>query len=93
MLAGGKVIKPDDLRFDDGIATGRIVALPEPEEGFVMNAYFDELKDKLIERALEKTNHVQSQAARLLGITPQAVSQYLKQRDRKQTLKGKSTIV
>ena len=93
MLAGGKVIKPDDLRFDDGIATGRIVALPEPEEGFVMNAYFDELKDKLIERALEKTHHVQSQAARLLGITPQAVSQYLKQRNRKQTLKGKSTTV
>lgn len=93
MLVTGKVIRPNDLRFDSGLGSGRIVALPEPEEGFVMNAYFDELKDKLIERALEKTDHVQSKAAKLLGITPQAVSQYLKQRERKQHLKKPSTAV
>jgi len=79
MLSSGKVIRPRDLRFEDGVQVGR-VALPEPGEGFELSAYLDEVKDGLIARALEKSGGVQARAAKLLGWTPQAVSQHLKQR-------------
>ena len=83
MLTSGKVIRPDDLKFDT-FGTGRkFTAMPEPEEGFEMTAFLEELKEKLIERALEKSDGVQSRAARLLGVTPQAISQHLKRHELK----------
>lgn len=80
MLVGGKVIRSGDLRFDDLSGGQRSGAMPEPEEGFVLPAFLDDTKHALIQRALEKSAGVQSRAARLLGITPQAVSQHLKHR-------------
>jgi len=58
-----------------------------------MTQYLEELKAKLIDRALEKSDHVQSRAAKLLGVTPQAISQHLKRHESKEELQQKSTDV
>lgn len=93
MLTTGKVIRPDDLQFDSYATSKKFTAMPEPEEGFLMANYLDELKAKLIDRALEKSDHVQSRAAKLLGVTPQAISQHLKRHELKRELQKKSTGV
>jgi hypothetical protein len=84
MLCSGKAIGAEDLRFDEYVAGSQSVNLPEPEEGFNLTIFLEETKHRLIERALEKSNHVQSRAARLLDLTPQAVNQHLKARRHKQ---------
>lgn len=86
MLTTGKVIRPEDLKFDQFHGSRRFTAMPEPEEGFQMTGFFEELKEKLIDRALEKSDHVQSRAAKLLGVTPQAISQHLKRHESKRDL-------
>lgn len=83
MLTIGKVIRPDDLKFDSYASSKKFAAMPEPEEGFQMTHYLEELKAKLIDRALEKSDQVQSRAAKLLGVTPQAISQHLKRHESK----------
>ena len=80
MLCGGRSIGPDNIEFDDRGGAERFNQMPEPEEGFEMTAYLDELKINLIDRSLEKSENVQAKAAKLLGVTPQAVSQRLKAR-------------
>lgn len=81
MFATGKLIQPDDLRFEAPLRTNPISALPDPAEGFQVNEFLDELKLHLIQRALELAGGVQSRAARLLGISPQAINQFLKSRN------------
>jgi len=54
------------------------VKLPEIDENFSMEAYLGEVRRKLILRALNISKGNQSEAARLLKITPQAVHQFLK---------------
>jgi transcriptional regulator with PAS, ATPase and Fis domain len=83
MLCSSKSISMDDLRFDDHSMSSQALHLPEPEHGFILTKFLDDAKNKLIDRALEKTNQTQARAAKLLGITPQAVSQHLKARDSK----------
>jgi transcriptional regulator with GAF, ATPase, and Fis domain len=53
--------------------------LPEPHEGFSMEEFFKSARKQFILRALEKGSGSQSQAARLLGITPQAVNKFLQE--------------
>jgi transcriptional regulator with GAF, ATPase, and Fis domain len=81
MLAAGKLIHPSDLRFEVPMRTNPVAALPDPYDGFKLNSLLDEIKRNQIRRALELTGGVQSRAARLLGITPQAINQFLKSRD------------
>jgi len=52
--------------------------LPELHEGFSLDAFINDVKDKLYAKALEKANGNQSEAAKLLGVTPQAVFNHLK---------------
>jgi DNA-binding NtrC family response regulator len=52
--------------------------LPEIGEGFSLEAYLGEIRRRLILRALELSHGNQSEAARLLSITPQAVHQFRK---------------
>jgi len=78
MLASGKVIHPSDLRFEAPLRTNPMSALPDPSEGFKLNEFLDEIKLRQIQRALELSGGVQARAARLLGITPQALNQLLK---------------
>lgn len=81
MLAPEKLIQPADLRFETPLRTNPISALPDPSEGFRINEFLDKIKLHLIQRAMELSGGVQAHAARLLGITPQAINQFLKARD------------
>ncbi len=80
MLSTKAVIGPDDLRFDDVTQNGT-ESIPEPSPDFDLNAYMDDVKSRLVDRALELSGGVQSQAAKLLGITPQGLNQFLKRKD------------
>jgi transcriptional regulator with PAS, ATPase and Fis domain len=81
MLTPAKVINPEDLRFEAPMRTNPMSALPDPSEGFKVNEFLDEIKLHLIRRAMELGDDVQARAARLLGITPQAINQFLKGRN------------
>lgn len=81
MFASGTVIQPDDLRFENSLPSNATHSLPDPHDGFQMNDFLDELKLHLIQRSLELSGGVQARAARLLGITPQAINQFLKGRN------------
>lgn len=81
MFASGKVIHPQDLRFETPLRTNPMSALPDPSEGFKINEFLDEIKLRQIHRAMELSGGVQARAARLLGITPQAINQFLKGRN------------
>ncbi|OPY70140.1 MAG: Nif-specific regulatory protein [Syntrophorhabdaceae bacterium PtaU1.Bin034] len=70
-----RVILPEHLRFD-GFRTP--VAAVEPHEGFKILAYLDDEKERLYRKALEMAGNNQSKAARLLGISPQAMSEFVK---------------
>lgn len=81
MLAPGKVIGPDDLRFEVPMCPGPLAALPDPAEGFRLNEFLDEIKLRMIQRAMELGGDVQARASKLLGLTPQALNQFLKSRN------------
>jgi transcriptional regulator with PAS, ATPase and Fis domain len=51
--------------------------LPEPAEGFSMPEYLGEMRRRLINRAMEIAGGKQNMAAKLLGITPQALSKQI----------------
>jgi len=78
MLTEGKTIGPEDLKFDEYVGARPQLNLPEPTEGFQINEFLDDIKNRLVTRALEKSDRTQAKAARLLGITPQAMNQFLK---------------
>jgi transcriptional regulator with AAA-type ATPase domain len=79
-LCSGKVIRPEDLRFSDIMGSDIFDPMAEPQEGFDLNQFLDQTRDRLMKRALEKASGNRSKAAKLLNLTPQAVSQYLKAR-------------
>ncbi len=80
MLGAGRTITADTLRFPSYSSARATTALPDPEPGFEINAFLDRAKEQIILRAMEKSGNVQARAARLLGLTPQAVNQFLKTR-------------
>jgi len=68
-----------DIRSEGTTPSGeRTPPLPELTEDFSLETYLSELRKRLILRALELSKGNQSEAARLLRITPQAVHQFLK---------------
>jgi len=79
-LCSGKVIEPENLLFDEVLTTSGFDALPEPQEGFVLNDYLSNVRGRLIEKAMKRSVGNRTKAAGLLGITPQALSQYLRTR-------------
>ena len=56
-------------------------ALPEPQEGFDLNEYLAAIRQRLIDRALKRSDGNRSKAGQLLGVSPQAMSQYLRNRE------------
>ncbi len=79
-----EVLDASDLLITDPITyADPLDALPEPHEGFSLDAFLGSARKQLILRALEAANGNQSQAARLLSITPQAVHKFLNQPKRK----------
>lgn len=78
-LARQEVLEADDLMIGEPIAsTDSLDALPEPQEGFSLEGYLTSARKQLLLRALETAKGNQSEAARLLGITPQAVHKFLR---------------
>jgi len=72
---GKTTLEADDIPFD------RLKPkpyLPTPGPGFSMENYLQEQKRLIVQRALEQANGVKAHAAANLGITPQAIGQYLK---------------
>ncbi len=56
-------------------------SLPEPAEGFSMPEYLGDMRRRLITRAMEIAGGKQNMAAKLLGITPQALSKQINAAD------------
>lgn len=78
IMTPGRIIKSTDLQFDEPILQDYFDFIPDPHEGFDINEFCGEIRRKLIEKALKNTNGNKSAAAKLLGISPQAVHQYFK---------------
>ena len=51
--------------------------LPEPQYGFRMDEYLSRVRDALIRKALNSAKDNQSEAARMLGVSSQAVSNFV----------------
>lgn len=74
------VLEADDLLISEPLTyADPLDTLPDPYEGFSLDEFLGHARKQLILRALEASNGNQSQAARLLGITPQAVHKFLQQ--------------
>ena len=74
------VLEADDLIITEPVTfADPLEALPKPYEGFSLEEFLGSARKQMLLRALEATNGNQSQAARLLGITPQAVHKFLQQ--------------
>ncbi len=69
--AGLQFLEPDDQGDDFSF-------LPEPKEGFSLETFLSSAREQLIRRALELSSGNQSQAARLLGVSAQAISKAVK---------------
>ncbi len=81
MLCPKPLLEPEDLQ-SFGMQTAHYKQsegeLPVVQEGFSMETYLGSMRKRLIFEALEKAKGNQSEAARLLSISPQAVHQFLK---------------
>lgn len=80
LMSRGESIKAEHLGLSTGLDTTQLRGLPEPHDGFSMDDYFTEVRDHFFRRALELANGVQRRAAKMLGVTPQAVYKYVKSR-------------
>jgi len=78
------VLDADDLLITEPVTyADPLDALPDPYEGFSLDEFLGSARKQMLLRALEAANGNQSQAARLLGVTPQAVHKFLQQSKRK----------
>lgn len=74
------VLDADDLLITEPVTyADPLDALPDPYEGFSINDFLGSARKQMILRALEAASGNQSQASRMLGITPQAVHKFLQQ--------------
>lgn len=84
-----RLCRHDALDADDLLITEPVTyadpldALPDPYEGFSLDEFLGSARKQMILRALEASNGNQSQAARMLGVTPQAVHKFLQLSKRK----------
>ncbi len=79
LLAHTDVLDAEDLIVNEPSPQSDVLAsLPTPYEGFSLEAYLAASRKQLILRALDLADGNQRAAAELLGITPQAVSKFLR---------------
>jgi len=72
------VLDADDLLITDPITySDPLDTLPDPYEGFSLESFLGSARKQMMLRALEIADGNQSRAARLLGISPQAVHKFL----------------
>jgi two-component system NtrC family response regulator len=78
LYSQGDTLLPEDLLITENRAVSDLFArLPEPCHGFSLERCLQQLRKRFILRALAKSNGNQTEAARLLGLTKQAVSKFL----------------
>jgi transcriptional regulator with GAF, ATPase, and Fis domain len=82
LLTKGEEIRPDHFELRSAARPAAMDQLPEPREGFSIEAFLKDARRRLFKRALDLSGGNQSKAARLLGVTPQAVFKFLKGGDR-----------
>jgi len=72
-------IQAADIALDLALNMANVFnpAAPRIREGFSLEDYLRTVKYELVRSVLRKTGNNQSEAARLLGVTPQAVSKYM----------------
>ncbi len=79
----GEVIGGPDIQFSEDAECAperppEEARFPEPAEGFRMAQFLDDARRHLIHRALAMGNDNKTMAARLLGITPQAIHNFIR---------------
>jgi DNA-binding NtrC family response regulator len=73
------VLEADDLVITDPAPRAdQLSGLPSPHEGFSLEEFLSRARGQLFLRALEIADGNQSAAARLLGVSPQAVHKFVK---------------
>jgi DNA-binding NtrC family response regulator len=77
LFAGSDLIEIPDLEAAAETPSSVETEIPEPAEGFNMQEYIAGLRKRLVERAMEMADGRQNRAAKLLGVSPQALSKSL----------------
>jgi transcriptional regulator with GAF, ATPase, and Fis domain len=73
-------LKADDLLITEPVTyADPLTALPDPYEGFSLDEFLGSARKQMLLKAIEAANGNQSRAARMLGISPQAVHKFFKQ--------------
>ncbi len=81
LLSKREVLDAEDVVLADPPGEEEAVSnLPEPKPGFSIEDYLKEARKNLVNRALELANGNRSKAARLLGVTPQALHKFVGKR-------------
>ena len=79
LLISKHTIDADDLLITQPVVyDDPLQAIPDPYDGFELEGFLSSARKQIILRALELAKGNKSMAARLVGISPQAVSQYLR---------------
>jgi DNA-binding NtrC family response regulator len=81
LYAQKDVLEPEDLLLSSSPASDPFSHLPDPGPGFSLKDFLAQVRTQLVLRALEKSRGNQSEAAEMLGVTKQAVSEFLKARN------------
>ena len=78
LLSQNDVLEADDLMISEPITKSDPLAmLPEPSEGFSLEGFLASARKQMLLKALDMSDGNQSKAARLLGVTPQAVHKFI----------------
>lgn len=86
LMSPRQVIEAEDFKINPSETSkgnGRD-GLPALYQGFEMEAYLQKIRHDLFEKALKQAGGNKSEAARLLGISPQAIHKYFKQLEQKE---------
>jgi DNA-binding NtrC family response regulator len=79
-LTSKDLLDADDLQITEPIrAANSPAAFPEPQAGFSLENYLRQIRRRLLLRALELSQGNQTAAARLLGMSPQAVHKFVQE--------------
>lgn len=73
-----EVLGAEDMLIEAPASKGKFDGLPEPCPGFSLEDFLRQVKKELIDRALAKSAGNQSAAAELLGVSKQAINNYVR---------------
>lgn len=87
LLCPRAVVEPEDFKVvAEAIKPQLDNGLPQLFLGFSIEDYLQKIRRELFEKALRQSGGNKSEAARLLGITPQAIHKYLKAEEEKASM-------